>query len=173
MKKLKNSAFSITVFTLNCELMIPGANGSTSDQREGTNPYKPLNYPTNPLPPMLCFNQTNVSFEICFSIWREANWDKATCFEWKCRWEIDRRLMKPQCSAITGNWLQIGRQLNFQSETSINLVNISASSSYIPMINTISNSHRLNCISPTIPCLLNLWNLVLVTHSVREFDGFR
>ena len=43
---MKNSAFSITVFTLNCELMIPGANGSTSDQREGTNPYKPLNYPT-------------------------------------------------------------------------------------------------------------------------------
>ena len=35
------------------------------------------------------------------------------------------------------------------------------------------NSHRLNCISPSIPCLLNLWNLVLVTHSVREFDGFR
>ena len=126
-----------------------------------------------PLPPMLCFHQTNVSFEICFSIWREANWDKATCFEWKCRWEIDHRLMEQQCSAITGNWLQIGRQLNFQSETSINLVNISASSSYIPMINTISNAHRLNCISPSIPFLINLWNLVLVTHSVREFDGYR
>ena len=50
----KNSAFSITVFTLNCELMIPGANGSTSDQREGTNPYKPLNYPTNTPPPLPC-----------------------------------------------------------------------------------------------------------------------
>ena len=54
-----------------------GANGSTSDQREWAGPYKLLNHPTNT---SLCC----ISIKQVLTLKSETNWDKATCFEWKC-----------------------------------------------------------------------------------------